>query len=701
VIAALVLWSHALAALAFALIGLDQANRTRGNWPKTALVTALAMTSLWALTAAGTEAHDIANPIAVALRDLAWFAVMGSLVRRHRSSGLAIASVYAVAIGMTVASAVLALVATTPVSRQGAEALASAGFACRMMEAVVALVLVHHVDGAIRREARWIARPVVIVLGAMFGWDLVSAGAGALGGMVPPQLSVVRGFLMTGAALLFAVAVRDQGEAQMSVSRSAVMRALSIVALIGYAAVTILLTDLAHRVAPEYVRIAQTAIVLGSATALVTLLSTPWLRAWTRVKLSKHLFRHRYDYRVEWQRFTTTLGMPGPMADPLDRRIVKAIADMVASPAGLLLTPHADGLEAATGWHWDGAGQGMGEGMGQVGGDGARALAAHLELTSRIVDVDLVRSGRADPAEAAIVPDWIIARSDAWILVPLIHHATLVGAILLARPPVERALDWEDLDLLRIAGRQAASYLAEDSAHSALADVQRFDEFNRRFAFIVHDIKNLVSGLTLVARNAQRHADNPDFRADMVATLQDSVVRMNALLARLSQHHQPSVEPVQAVDVGLLVRQLALAKRAQGKVAATGDGIAAAQPGKLDQLLAHLVQNAIEASDAADVVAIRVADDDGRVVIEIADRGCGMSTAFVRDQLFRPFASSKPGGFGIGAYEARLLAEAMGGAIAVDSREGEGTCFRVSLPLASTLTVAPATSLLPAMEAAA
>ena len=54
----------------------------------------------------------------------------------------------------------------------------------------------------------------------------------------------------------------------------------------------------------------------------------------------------------------------------------------------------------------------------------------------------------------------------------------------------------------------------------ALANAQRFEEFNRRFAFILHDIKNLVSQLSLLARNAERHADNPEFRADMVATLQ-------------------------------------------------------------------------------------------------------------------------------------------------------------------------------------
>src|SRR3546814_18663571 len=123
------------------------------------------------------------------------------------------------------------------------------------------------------------------------------------------------------------------------------------------------------------------------------------------------------------------------------------------------------------------------------------------------------------------------------LLVPLVHFNTLAGVILLARPPVDRALDWEDFDLLRIAGRQVASYLAEARAQGALADARRFDEFNRRLAFILHDIKNLVSSLRLEARTAAHHAHKPDFSADMIATLTESAGPLNALLARL-YHHQ-------------------------------------------------------------------------------------------------------------------------------------------------------------------
>ena len=62
------------------------------------------------------------------------------------------------------------------------------------------------------------------------------------------------------------------------------------------------------------------------------------------------------------------------------------------------------------------------------------------------------------------------------------------------------------------------------------------------------------------------------------------------------------------------------------------------------------------------------------------DSGVGMSPEFVRSHLFKPFHSSKPGGFGIGAFEARETIRAMGGNLEVESREGLGTRFLVRLP---------------------
>lgn len=668
--AALILWGHALAALAFGLLALGALRRPRDGGARLGLTVACILTALWALAVAGIGVGDVAARLGESLRNLVWLAVLATLVRQGRSGSVALYAVYAVAAGITAAAGLLAIIATLPLAREALAALEAMRLIAGMLAAVAGMMLAHQVavgDAARRPEP---AVQIAVALGGIWGVDLLVALLGYGLGAVPAGAIALRGFVVTGAALILAT---RRGERGLAVSHGIVLRFVSVAAVLLYAAFTVLLTQVAERYAGSTVRIVQTAIVLGATTALMTLLSTPWLRAWLKVKVAKHFFRHRYDYRAEWQRFTATLGTPGAGADPLDLRIVRAIADLTGSPSGVLLVPEGSGLGPGAAWHW-----------GDAGTIDA-GLRDHLAASARIVELDQVRRGEAPVEEAAAIPRWLADHPDAWALVPLIHGTSLIGVILLGRPPFERALDWEDLDLLRVAGRQAASYLAEDRAHAALADAARFDEFNRRFAFIMHDIKNLVSGLSLVARNAERHADNPEFRADMVETLKDSAARMNALLARLSQHHRATPEPLQPVDLATLALRLAASRRAQHPVRVAGQGTALAQPGRLEQLLGHLLQNAIEASPPAATIVLVAGTGEGGAYIDVIDAGCGMSAAFVRDQLFRPFASSKPGGFGIGAYEARQLAEDMGGTLDVASREGEGTRFRLTLPAARAL----------------
>jgi signal transduction histidine kinase len=83
-------------------------------------------------------------------------------------------------------------------------------------------------------------------------------------------------------------------------------------------------------------------------------------------------------------------------------------------------------------------------------------------------------------------------------------------------------------------------------------------------------------------------------------------------------------------------------------------------------------------------VFLRVGADSLHGIVEVVDTGEGMSPDFVRNRLFKPFVSSKPSGFGIGAYEARELVRAMKGRLDVESHEGLGTRFTIRLPLSHT-----------------
>jgi len=687
--AVLILWGHALAAILFGTLALA---RWRRRWdvtagPALAVVAAAALTALWALAVAGVEPWDISVHLAEGARNLAWTGVMAAFVLRARADGGALAALYGVVMFVILTATALAPIARMPMDQDMVLAVEITRHILRMMAMAGALLLLCHLAQAATGPQAGGVRLFALALGAMWGLDLAIALLAFAGPRWTMMPVVARGPVMMGVAILLAVAATHRGEGSVAVSRTVATRALIALALLLYVAATALAVDLASMLSPPVARAVQTAIVCGAAAALLAFTATPWLRAWLRVKAAKHLFDHRYDYRIEWQRFTTTLGLPGERAAPLGERIAKAVADLTDAPAALLLVATDGVLTPWAGWRWTDGGAAL-----------PASLAAHLGATGRIVSLDTLRAGDGT-GEAALVPAWLLDDDAAWAIVPLLHGGELAGAILLARPPVDRALDWEDFDLLRIAGRQAASYLAEDRSQAALVDAQEFDAFNRRFAFLLHDIKNVASQLTLVARNAERHADNPAFRADMVVTLRESAGRMATLLARLGQHDGTRAEPLQPVDLPALAARVAAARRAQHPVMVEGEAtpLAWGHPARLEQALSHLVQNAIEASPPGTPVRLRLDRVDGRLMLAVIDRGVGMTPGFVRDRLFRPFVSSKPDGFGIGACEARQLVRAMGGELQVESREGEGSVFRILLPPAQVM----AAKMAPGMAVAA
>ena len=190
--------------------------------------------------------------------------------------------------------------------------------------------------------------------------------------------------------------------------------------------------------------------------------------------------------------------------------------------------------------------------------------------------------------------------------------------------------------------------------------------------------------MSLVARNAERHADNPDFRADMVATLKSSVGKMNDLLLRIAPKGETREVHTGPVELRPLLGAAIAAHRHRHDVQLLGDAgdWAEADGHALEQAIGHLLHNAIDASASDAPVIVRVERDAEQIVIAIVDQGHGMDADFIRNRLFQPFASTKDGGFGVGAFEAKSLITAMNGRLTVDSRPGQGSRFLITLPIA-------------------
>jgi putative PEP-CTERM system histidine kinase len=686
---AISLLSHSAAAILFGALTFWLSGRGMTDRALRPMAVACAMTAIWGLTVAIDGPTSLSALVAENIRNISWLGFMYILWRQGEGDQrtFTVAALYGVlGLVVTATSAIDLMPATLAGSPRWLNAAFFVSIVLRMTVSVGALVLVHNLYTAATRDARSAIRLPMIALSVMWGYDLNLLTVSYLFGDWSGELLALRGVAMALIAPLFGLTAQRSENFAVKLSRTATFQSLSLVAIGGYLMVMVLITSLIQAVAGDHARAAQVSFVFGTSVAALLLLPSARFRAWFRVKLSKHLFQHRYDYRAEWLRFTDTIGRPGDEATSIHTRIVKAISDITESPGGILLVPDDQGALIPQA-RWNAASI-------EVPAHAASAEAGRYFLsTGRIVEVDTIRASEEHSDEdAAILPEWLLGEHRAWVIVPLVYFDRLAGLVILERPTLDRTLDWEDFDLLRVVGRQVSSYLAEARGQEALADAQQFDEFNRRFAFIMHDIKNLVSQLSLVTRNAEKHAGNPDFQADMIATLKNSTARMNDLLARLSQHNKVRAEDPKPIDASPLIERVAAAKRIAHPIVISGESrlFLVADPARLEQALLHLVQNAIDASPSIEPVTIAVRQIEGDAVIEVRDHGAGMSSHFVRHSLFKPFASTKDGGFGIGAFEARSLVAAMGGTLDVTSREGEGSVFRITLPIARENPFTPA-----------
>ena len=647
----------------------------------TPTIVALSFTALWAMSVFGLGSGALIGIALISACYIAWLALLyGLFANDARDKSVSPIRPVVLALGLVeVLQLVLLGIRLTYAADPGAQALITPiAILFRLLACTGALVLVHNLYVGASREARERLRWPAAALATLWLYDLNLYTIIYLMDETPRVLIELRGLAALAMMAMLALGLlRSEADLKFQPSRSFAFRSFSLLVIGAYLLVMVAVAQGLAYAGSELARTLQVGFVaLASALALAFLPSRR-LRGWLRVKISKNLFQHRYDYRAEWLRFTDTIGRAGPQSAPLHERAVQAIADITDSRAGLLLTPREEGgLALDARWQWPGL---------QVPGIAMDALGQQFfEVSHFILDLDDVRAGQADGIPQGATPRWLLQERSAWALVPLLHYEKLVGVVVLDRPAVARRLDWEDFDLLRVIGRQLASYLAEQSSQDALGDAQRFDEFNRRMAFVMHDIKNLASQLSLLARNAEKHADKPEFRADMIITLKNSTDKLQALLARLGRYGASGSGTNERIALDKLVADVARVFVGKHQIVTpnrepctvTGDREA------LEQALVHLVQNAVEASEDGSPVFLDMRVRGSQAIVEVIDSGCGMSPEFVRTRLFKPFHSSKNAGFGIGAFEARELIRAMGGSLDVESREGIGTRFVAHLPLA-------------------
>jgi len=494
---------------------------------------------------------------------------------------------------------------------------------------------------------------------------------------LPEWVPLLRAAGMVSASVLLAYSLHGNPQWSLAifVSPQARVYAPRLLGAVGCLALVLLGIPLFHAMADAAANwIAPLYVGVIGALLLLLLYSEP-LRAQLRVFISKHFLPFRYDYREEWLRLIDTLASPG-QDRPLPERAIQALAEIVSSPAGVLWmrTSEEGPFQCLEGWNT------------KLKTDATVSSSDPVVVFMRerqwILDTaELDRQPKLYPGLTR--PDWLEVFPDGLLIVPLISGETVIGFVILFQSSSAFRLTFEEIDLLRTSGRQVAAHLAQYHADRQLSEARQFEAFNRLTAFVMHDLKNLIAQQSLMVKNAAKHKDNPAFFEDAMATIENSVARMNKLLQQLQAGD--SSRPARVISLATCVRDAV--RKCEGRepvpvISGDTEELAAFVDGdRLATILALLIRNAQDATAGKGTVSVSMGNAGSKVFVQVQDDGCGMEDEFVRHRLFRPFDTTKGSqGMGVGAYQAREFIVASGGLMKVDSQPGAGTTINIQLP---------------------
>ncbi|MGS0756388.1 XrtA/PEP-CTERM system histidine kinase PrsK, partial [Roseateles sp. GG27B] len=424
----------------------------------------------------------------------------------------------------------------------------------------------------------------------------------------------------------------------------------------------------------DWGRALQVALIFFALMALAVLIFSGTVRSRLKVYISKNFFSYRYDYREEWLRFTAILST-STSSHQMGETVVRALANLVESTSGSLWLCRIAATEFTQAARWN-----LPAMANRV--EPNSTFSSFLSRKAWIIDLDQVRLGDSNYKDLE-APSWLLSDPRYWLVVPLLVDKELTGFVLLGRARASIEINWEVRDLLKTASSQASSYLEQMRSTEALLESKKFDAFNRMSAFVVHDLKNIVTQLSLMMRNAKRLKDNPEFQQDMLDTVENSLEKMRQLMLQLREGDRPH-GVTSGVDLELIAKRLVSAAAGKGRVLQLQLLSRVSTRGhddRVERVLGHVVQNAFDASGIDDIVCLQLDQSGSQALVKITDQGCGMSDEFIQNRLFKPFQTTKANGMGIGAYESYQYLQELGGQISVTSKLNLGTTVTILLPL--------------------
>lgn len=277
------------------------------------------------------------------------------------------------------------------------------------------------------------------------------------------------------------------------------------------------------------------------------------------------------------------------------------------------------------------------------------------------------------------------------VAVPMVATAKLVGCIAVRDDRMRDAFTSDDLRALESLAAQATLGFQATRAYERIRSRDRMAALGEMAAGLAHEIRNPLGAMKGAA---QLLLDAPDGERDMLDVIVEEVDRLDGVVRRFLDYARPAPAALAILDVNEVVGRAVHVIRAQrgvhDVVFAPGDALPPVRGDAdlLHQVLLNLGLNGLQAMASRGTLTVRTevapvanggAPEGIDVCVRFTDTGVGLEAA-VRERIFTPFYTTRPGGTGLGLPISDRIVRQLGGRIDVESRPGAGATFTVCLP---------------------
>lgn len=565
--------------------------------------------------------------------------------------------------------------------------LSREGYLLTVLQLLAAVFVLANLERTFRAASgaiRWRIKFLLFGVGLIFAARVYAAGQSLLyTSTLPVSIFAESAAIVAGILLMSVSFFRMAREStQFYVSEELLSNSITF-ALVGIYLLSIGLShELLGRFSLGFSSVWSMALVLLAVMGTLLLLSSNQVRHEIRFFLHRHFHRPKYDYRKIWSDFArgTTLIRDDRDLGTLAARMLSDLFAVSSVSIWLRDRPQEPP-------------QLVGSTFLNVENDShTRSLQQEVSilmmtLENKTMPVD-VAEGRAEmnrEGRRKLQPNQ--DGKSIRYCAPLTVNAQTYGMITLNSRFTRDPFDVEDFTLLKIISEQLAAMFFIRRLVEEVEQARQLQAFQTFSAFFVHDLKNLAGSLSLTLQNFPKYYDNPEFREDALQTIGQSVERINSLTERLSFFRDGIQVQRTPADLNRLVQQTVTGLDEPTVRNITLDLSPLPElpldEDKMQKVLVNLLINAREAAmDGKPEIQVRTFEGQGRAVLEVTDKGRGMSREYLEHSLFQPFKSTKKKGLGIGLYQCKAIVEAHGGKIQVESKEGVGTTFQIHLPRA-------------------